>query len=116
MAEDFYHYTGQSRAYPGSPSPDSTQVSSGALAYPIVTYSASPSTASCGLSGCATSYSKSATISSETAGRASHLTIGFDPAYCVIAIVDLRPTAPPAIKYLLHEMAVCHTGIHCLSG
>ena len=113
------HQLTQSGAYPGSPSPDAAQASTtsgGSLAYLVVTYSASPPAASCGLPGCATLYTKSATVSLEPAGRASHLPIGFDLASHSIAIVDRLPTAPPAIEYLPHETAARQTGINSLSG
>ena len=96
----------QSGAYPGSSSPDSAQSSSGAHAYPVVAYSTSPPAASCGLPGCETSYSKSATVSLEPTRRASYLPIGFDSASRAIALIDRRPTAPLAIEYLPHDTAV----------
>ena len=65
---------------------------------------------SCGLPGCATSYSL------EPTSCALHLPIRFDSASHAIAIVDRRPTAPPAIEYLPHDTVVRQTGIQCLSG
>ena len=110
------HPRSQSGAYPGSSSPGSAQASSGAPVYLVVAYLTSPPAASCVLPGCTTTYSKPASISSDSTGRASHLPLGFDSATHAIAIVNRRPTAPPAIEYLPHDTAVRQTGIQCLSS
>ena len=47
----------QSGVYPGSaPNPANSSDASGSTSYPIARYSASAASASCGLSGCATTY------------------------------------------------------------